>query len=117
MNKLLSTSALVFVSLGIAACGSSSGGASTAGAARPQGGFGAQLTAAQQACIKKQGVTLPSGRRGGRPPTGTNGAPPTGRPPGGGNANSAQAKKMRAAFQACGIQRPARPGAPAASNG
>jgi hypothetical protein len=120
MKKLFSTSAVVFVSLGVAACGSSSssGAASTTGAARPQGGgFAARLTAAQQSCIKKQGVTLPAGRRGnGRPPTGTNGAPPAGRPQGG-NANSAQVKKLRAAFSACGIQRPARPGAPAASNG
>jgi hypothetical protein len=134
MKKLRSTSAVVFVSLGVAACGSGSGASSTTGAARPQGGggFAARLTSAQQSCIKKQGVTLPSGRPGGRPgggspsgdtnaqpPTGTNGTPPNGGRPGGFNRNSAQAKKMRAAFQACGIQMPQRPGsaAPAASNG
>jgi hypothetical protein len=124
LKKPLASLAVLLVSLGVVACGSSSGASSSAGAARPQGGFGARLTAAQRSCMKTQGVALPAGRRGGRPPGGANGAPPAGAngaPPAGrfpgANRNSAQAKKLRAAFKACGIQAPARPGAPAASNG
>jgi hypothetical protein len=128
LKTLLSSCAALVMTLGVIACGSSSGASSGASAARPQGGggFAARLTSTQQSCIKKQGVTLPTGRGGGppqggtngQPPTGTNGAPPNGGPAGG-FRNSPQAKKMRAAFKACGIQMPTRPGsaAPAASNG
>jgi hypothetical protein len=134
LKTFLSSCAALVMTLGVVACGSSSGASSTGtAAARPQGGggFASRLTSAQQSCIKKQGVTLPTGRPGGgrpgggpppgstngQPPTGTNGAPPNGGQ--GGFRNSPQAQKMRAAFKACGIQMPTRPGAaaPAASNG
>jgi hypothetical protein len=129
LKTFLSSCAALVMTLGVVACGSSSNASSGTTAARPQGGgggFASRLTSAQQSCIKKQGVTLPTGRPGGRPQGGTNGQPPTGtngaQPnggPQGGFRNSPQAKKMRAAFKACGIQMPTRPGsaAPAASNG
>jgi hypothetical protein len=76
-----------------------------------------------QACLKKQGVTVPDFRRGsGPPPSGGNGQPPSGQPPSGGNGqppsgqrprnggfgNSAQAQKLRAALQKCGVTLPNR---------
>ena len=69
------------------------------------------------ACLKKQGVTIPTRRRGdGGPPNGQNGQPPTGtnrRPPSGqGGPNgpgSAQFQKLREALQKCGVDFRGRP--------
>ena len=125
--RFLSLGALMLVAaLIVAGCGSSDSSTSTqAAAGQGRGGF--QLTADQQACLKKQGVTLPTGaRRGGqggfRRPTGqggptgqrpTGGRGPTGRrgPTGAGGANF---QKMQKAFAACGVQFGGGDGAPPA---
>ena len=70
-----------------------------------------------QACLKKQGVTVPSGRS--RRPNGTrtapNGTPPTSTTPGSPprnsrrGGNSAQFQKLRAALQKCGVKLPTGP--------
>jgi hypothetical protein len=116
-------SALV-IALCVGACGSDSSpgsgtnaapGSGTNGPGNGQRGFLQDPKVV--ACLKKQGVTLPSGRLGGnggppngRPPTGTDGQPPTGtnrRPPSGQGApngpGSAQFQKLRAALQKCGV--------------
>jgi hypothetical protein len=122
MSARLSVSAIaaVGVSLLLAACGgdSNSGNASAANNG-PQGrGAFAALTTKQRECLKAEGVTLPTfSNRQGPPPNGAappaNGqGPPTatnGQPPAGArrfNGNSAQAKKMQAAFKKCGITLP-----------
>jgi hypothetical protein len=98
----------IVAAVALAGCGGSSSSASATanGGPRPF----AALTSAQRACLKKQGVTPPTGRgrqpSGGQPPTGT---APSGPPPGG----AQRFLKMRAAMQACGITIPQRgPGAP-----
>jgi hypothetical protein len=120
-------SALV-IALGVSACGSDSNSSSTAsagaGANQPGNARRGFLPDPKVvACLKKQGVTLPTGRRrgnggppNGRPPTGTDGQPPTGtnrRPPSGqGTPNgpgSAQFQKLRAALQKCGVDFRGRP--------
>ena len=108
-------SALV-IAVGVAACGSASDSSSTAnagaGASQPGAGRRGFLQDPKVvACLKKQGVTIPSGRRGnGGPPSSQNGQPPTGtnrRPPSGQGApngpGSAQFQKLRAALQKCGV--------------
>ena len=115
---IASAFAVLGLALTLAACGSSdSGSNTTAAGAQTLGPFGA-LTSAQRACLKKEGVTLPTFQRQGQPPNGQQGPPPgNGQqvpPPGNGRVppagaqrrfapNSAQAKKMRAAFAKCGI--------------
>jgi len=137
----------VGLSLTLVACGgsdssssaSANGGASTTG--RPGDGGGFNLTAAQTACLKKEGVTLPGGgqRPGGQRPNGTgttpngappagarttpNGAPPNGGPPTGGQRGQggpggANFQKLQAAMKKCGIDMPQRPqGAPGQGQG
>jgi hypothetical protein len=107
-------SALV-IALGVAACGSDSNSSSTAnagaGASQPGNGRRGFLQDPKVvACLKKQGVTIPSGPRGNGPPNAQDGQPPTGtnrRPPSGqGGPNgpgSAQFQKLRAALQKCGV--------------
>jgi hypothetical protein len=135
----LAASALLLASLlALAACGSDSNTTSTAATAsaagagqRPGGGARFAANPKVQACLKKQGVTLPAfggrgrGRPGGprgtgtnaQPPTGTSTQPPTttdGRPPAGANGrrfggrgrNSAQFAKMQAALKKCGATLP-----------
>jgi hypothetical protein len=119
----------------VAACGSSSKSASSG--AGPSGHFvGFKLTSDQRACLKKQGVTLPTGGfRGGRPGAGPNGGAPTGAGANGsgpngkftkrgrrkgkfpGSANGTppagfakQMRKRQAAFKTCGISFPSRSG-------
>lgn len=131
----------VGLSLTLVACGgsdssssaSANGGANTTGR---RGGGGFNLTAAQTACLKKEGVTLPGrGQRpGGQRPNGTgttpdgmppagarttpNGAPPNGGPPnsgqrGQGGPGGANFQKLQAAMKKCGVDMPQRPqGAP-----
>jgi hypothetical protein len=96
----------------LAACGSDSNSSSTASAAGANQPGNARRGFLQDpkvvACLKKQGVTIPSGRRGnggppnGQPPAGTNRRPPSGQgaPNGPG---SAQFQKLRAALQKCGV--------------
>ena len=106
----------LLVTLALAGCGGSSSSTDTnAGAS---GGAGTAQTGGARrgflqdpkvvACLKKQGVTVPSARRGnggttdGQPPTGTNRRPPSGQ----GSPNgpgSAQFQKLRAALQKCGV--------------
>jgi hypothetical protein len=76
----------VLIVLFLAACGSDSNSSSTASAAGANQPGNARRGFLQDpkvvACLKKQGVTIPSGRRGnggppnGQPPTGTNRRPP-----------------------------------------
>jgi translation initiation factor IF-2 len=129
---------MLVVVLALAACGggSSTNASSTtgagAGAQRPGGGF---LAAVQdpkvQACLKKAGVTLPSGGGPGRPGgpagAGTRTAPPpqtgtTARPPagvnGGPRGNPGQFAKLRTALAKCGVTLPNRgPGGPGGPGG
>ncbi|HEY7619672.1 MAG TPA: hypothetical protein VH834_07865 [Solirubrobacteraceae bacterium] len=62
-----------------------------------------------QACLKKQGITIPTFRRpqNGQPPNGQSpnrqGQRPNGQRP---NGNSAQFQKLRAALQKCGVTFP-----------
>ena len=105
------------VAVGLSACGSGSNSTSTAstGAAANAPGNGRRGFLQDPkvvACLKQQGVTIPSGRRRGNggPPNGQNGQPPTGtnrRPPSGQGApngpGSAQFQKLRAALEKCGV--------------
>jgi hypothetical protein len=125
----------------LAACGgsnpSTNGNAGAgAGAAQPGGARRGLLQDPKVvACLKKQGVTIPSrpgGANGGppggpngqppsgqdgQPPSGQDGQPPSGRdgqPPSGRDApnrgaGSAQFQKLRAALQKCGVTFPGRP--------
>ena len=106
----------------VGACGSDSNSTSTASAGAGANAPGNARRGFLQdpkvvACLKKQGVTIPSGRRGnGGPPNSQNGQPPTGtnrRPPSGqGGPNgpgSAQFQKLRAALQKCGVTFRGRP--------
>jgi hypothetical protein len=109
---------VVVIVLFLAACGSDSNSSSTASAAGANQPGNARRGFLQDpkvvACLKKQGVTIPSGRRGnggppnGQPPTGTNRRPPSGQgaPNGPG---SAQLQKLRAALQKCGVDFPGGP--------
>jgi hypothetical protein len=115
----------LLIAVGLAACGSS--GTSTtsnadvgAGAAQPGGGQRGFLQDPKVvACLKKEGVTVPSRPRGGNggPPGGQNGQPPSGQdgqpPAGQGRPNrrpdSAQFQKLRAALQKCGVTFQGRP--------
>jgi hypothetical protein len=117
----VAVSALV-IALGVTACGSDSNSTSTANAGAGANGPGNARRGFLQdpkvvACLKKQGVSIPSGRQrgnggppNGRPPTGTDGQPPTGtnrRPPSGQGApngpGAARFQKLRAALQKCGV--------------
>jgi hypothetical protein len=103
----------LFLVVCLAACGSDSNSSSTASTGAGAGQPGNTRRGLLQdpkvvACLKKQGVTVPSGRRGnggppdGQPPTGTNRRPPSGQ----GSPNgpgSAQFQKLRAALQKCGV--------------
>jgi hypothetical protein len=106
---------------GLTACGGSSSGSGSASTSTT----GQQANARQgafsdpkvQACLKKQGVTVPDFRRGSGPPAnggngGGNTQPPSAsngqRPRNGGFGNSAQAQKLRAALQKCGVTLPDR---------
>jgi hypothetical protein len=102
---------LIVLCLG--ACGSDSNTSSTAGAGAGANQPGNARRGLLQdpkvvACLKKQGVTVPSGRRGnggppnGQPPTGTNRRPPSGQDAPNG-PGSAQFQKLRAALQKCGV--------------
>ena len=99
------------LALCVAACGSDPTPSSSANAGAGQAGNpwrGVFQDPKVVACLEKQGVTIPSGRRrnggppNGRPPTGTNRRPPSGQ--GGPNGpGSARFQKLRAALQKCGV--------------
>jgi hypothetical protein len=113
------TAGLALAAAGVTACGSSSGSTSTSSSAsanqqsngQPGGGRrGIFSDPKVQECLKKQGVTVPSFRRGNGPPPG--GQPPSGSNGSGGtrrrrNFDSSQFQKLRQALQKCGV-----PGAP-----
>jgi hypothetical protein len=123
MSSLLATrgalgALLLTTALAAAACGGSSGSASTTTAATTSttttaaATAGAAATSAAMAkysaCLKQNGVTLPTG--GGAPPGGAGGAPPTGttgaRPtrPKGGNAAFAKAQAACAKLRPAGLR-------------
>jgi hypothetical protein len=132
----LAVGGVLLCMVGLSACGSSGTTATPSGAASGGGGAaagGAQaiaLTATQKSCLKKAGVTLPAGGRGGpgggtrpagAPPSGGAGAsastpagPPRARGTGGrGGMSTAARSKLQAAAKACGVTLAARPqGAP-----
>ncbi len=132
----MSTSRLVGVllaacALGVGACGSSDSTSTTnasasQGAGGQRNGPGAVLRDPKvQACLKKQGVTIPSFRRppgsGQRPPGGSgqgggqSGGSGGQRPPGGGANGGRFAQRfqqLRAALQKCGVQLPQGGGRP-----
>ena len=129
MNTSLPVCAAVLViAVGVGACGSDSNTTSTAspGAAATAPGNGRRGSLQDPkvvACLKQQGVTIPSGRGGGNggPPSGQNGQPQNGQPPTGTNRRppsgqgapngpgSAQFQKLRAALQKCGVDFGGRP--------
>jgi hypothetical protein len=96
----------LLIALSLAACGSSNSGTSTdanagTGASQPGGARRGFLQDPKVvACLKKEGVTVPSR------PRGANGGPPgaQNRPRG-----SAQFQKLRAALQKCGVTFQGRP--------
>ena len=117
--RLAVPTALV-VCLGLTACGGSSSSSGSGSSTQPGAGrgpgFGFASSPKVAACLKKQGVTLPSGGRrrqggNGAPPTTTNGVPPTttnGRPPASGfrGRNPGQFQKLQKALKACGVTFP-----------
>lgn len=87
----------------LTACGSSSNSSSGSGSGSGSGGPGGfKLSSSQKSCLKKHGVTLPSG--GFKRPTGANGST---RPKGQFPRSGAQFKVRQAAFKACGVSFPA----------
>jgi hypothetical protein len=108
----------LILALGLTACGGGSSSSSTAAQAQQQGqpgrnGRGAFLQDPKvQACLKKQGVTIPTFRRpqNGQAPNGQprNGQPPSGQAPNGQrrNRNNGDFEKLRAALQKCGVTFP-----------
>ncbi len=118
-RALLALAALATSAL-IGACGSSSSSSTSSSTAAASASSGSGTNrAALMACLRKHGITLPSGAGapgggapgGGAPPAGApsggSGAPASGSPPSGvpGGANGA---KLQAAFKACGANFPAR---------
>jgi hypothetical protein len=113
----------LLLALCLAACGGSSpstnsNAGASAGAGQPGGGRRGFLQDPKVvACLKKEGVTVPSRPRNGGPPGGQNGQPPSGQdgqPPSGQGApnrrpSSAQFQKLRAALQKCGVSFQGRP--------
>jgi hypothetical protein len=113
--------ATAIVALAVSACGSSSSANSGTGSGSGSSTRGQNplASAKVQACLKKQGVTLPNRGQGGPPSGATGGQPPQGGPPSGatggqgpgggappGGANSAQFQKLQKALKACGVTMP-----------
>jgi hypothetical protein len=93
--------ALVTLVAGIVltACGSASTSSTSKTSSSASSGGRARATTLA-ACLRKHGVTLPTGSRGGGPPSGGGAGAPGGGAPGGGSA------KLQAAFKACGASTP-----------
>jgi hypothetical protein len=112
---VLSTAALAALAALLAACGSSSSAnaANTTSSASSAGANGANRTALT-ACLRKHGVSLPSGGKApgrGTPPAGgagTGTTPAGGKPPTGAPGGGAVGPKLQAALKACGAKFPAR---------
>jgi hypothetical protein len=111
-SRAAAIAVLAAATVALGACGSSSNASSSSAQPTQQqgqqqgGGPFASLSASTRACVEKQGVTLPTGRRPG------NGQPPNGQPPAGTAgrpANSDRFAKMRAALKKCGVNLPSRP--------
>ncbi len=123
----LSTLAVIAV-LGLSACGGSSGdaqgdsGSAGSSSGRQNGGgpFAALQDKKVQACLKQQGVTVPTAPAGGQQPNG-NGQPPSGygppqngQPPSGdgqrpqGGFGGGFSDELRAALKKCGVDLPQR---------
>ena len=106
----------LLIALCLAACGSSSSSTTSnagawASATQPGGRRGFLQDPKVVACLKQQGVTIPSrpqGRNGGQP-GGQNGQPPSGQGRPNGGQGSAQFQKLRAALQKCGVTFQGRP--------
>jgi hypothetical protein len=105
----------LLIALCLGACGSSNSSTTSnagagASAAQPGGRRGFLQDPKVVACLKKAGVTVPSGPRGGNggPPGGQNG-PPSGQGAPNGRPRSAQFQKLRAALQKCGVTFRGRP--------
>ncbi|UTI65484.1 hypothetical protein NBH00_04535 [Paraconexibacter antarcticus] len=143
---LLAASGAVVLAAGLGACGSSAatstgGAAGTSAAGAPDAGqaggpgriFGAARDPKVAACLRKQGVRLPTGRRrpprgsagpyggpgagpGAGPPPAGAGVPPAGAgtPPAGARrfrrGGTAQFQQLRKALAACGVSVPQAPG-------
>jgi hypothetical protein len=89
----------IVATLGLPACGGGSPSSSNASQPQQQAGRGAFLRDPKVlACLKKEGVTLPTFRRP------QNGQPPANRPRR--SRDSAQFQKLRAALQKCGVTLP-----------
>ena len=119
----------LLIALCLAACGSSSSGTTSnanAGSTQPGGGRRGFLQDPKVvACLKKEGVTVPSRPRGanggppggqsgqsgqsGQPPSSQNGQPPSGQGRRNPRPDSAQFQKLRAALQKCGVTFRGRP--------
>jgi hypothetical protein len=119
-GRRIACACALLAALSLAACGgdSSTSSGTNAGAGAQQGQGGGRrgfsgLDAKTRACLQKQGVTLPTGRRprNGQPPNEQ--APPSGQSGSGQrpdrprfNRNSAQFQRLRAALQKCGVNFP-----------
>jgi hypothetical protein len=112
----------LLLALCVAACGSSGSKTSSnanAGAGQPGGPRRGFLQDPKVvACLKKQGVTIPSrpgggggppGAPNGQPPTDTNRRPPSGQGQPNSGSGSPQFQKLRAALQKCGVTFQGRP--------
>jgi hypothetical protein len=105
----------LLIALSLAACGSSDSsttGTAGAGASQQPGGTRGFLRDPKVvACLKKEGVTVPSRPRGANsgPPGGQNGPPPSGQGGPSRRPDSAQFQKLRAALQKCGVTFQGRP--------
>lgn len=122
-HRAAAAAGVLVIALALASCGGSSSSSATnanAGADRPATGSRGFLGDPKVvACLKKEGVTVPAGRRrgnGGPPngqaPNGQNGQPPNGQPPNGqprNGQNAAQVQKLRKALQKCGVNFPGGP--------
>lgn len=88
----------ILVALALGGCGGSgSSGSQTTSSAGPATNRprGLLRDPKVQACLRQQGITVPAGRRANRPPV-----------------SSAQAQKIRAALQKCGVMLPGGGGPP-----
>jgi hypothetical protein len=112
----------LLLTLCVAACGSSGSNTSSnanAGAGPPGAARRGFLQDPKVvACLKQQGVTIPSRRGGGggppgapnsQPPTDTNRRPPSGQGQPNPGSGSPQFQKLRAALQKCGVTFQGRP--------
>jgi hypothetical protein len=113
LRPLLSATAMVAISAGLAACGGSSGsgGGDTTNAAAF--GPGGQLSASDRECLQKHGLNFrtPGSGNAPVPPPGASGTSTTGGGPvvvgpGGRSGPTQLPDNVRKAFQACGVSPP-----------